>query len=651
MRTASRTPVTLKIKFKSTTLEQFIERYSVDISHGGIFIRTKDPLPVGTNLKFEFQLKDASPLITGDGTVVWTRDFDPTRSGVAPGMGVRFDRLPSESQDVLEQILAHKTAKLGKAPESFLDTPTKVSFGNVPTKVAPKDILEGLAQAESRRTLLGVGMTKATGKSDDITPLPSPQPFHTDLDDFPDEAFEEATKVASLDALARRSVAEESGANPVPFGKSFEEDVTVERRGRLSRPPGPRESGPIAVQAAGSAAASATAPIFHDLPSRSPFASAGAEQALGAERRPADDLADRPDPFSLPPPLGPRDEADTAEAARPSHRLRIVPPAPPDETGEGEPEPPASQGSVTGQAPVPRESSNLPWIAAALLVLLIGGIGGFWLLSGDDDEARNQAGQKAGPAKPAAAPAEVAPPGEGTTAQAGAAKPAAAPPQGGLDVTITSVPEGAMAELVGGSQSGPTPMTFRGLTAGEHYQVRLSKAGFVLAEMTLKPEAGNPPAFELEAKPSVLRVTSEPAGAQVWINGRRQRSLTPVDVRLSRRTTDSKQVKLSLRKAGYSTAEQQISLDDLVDQGDALVQEVALVLARRTAAADPDEAETDDSEGGGSDEQAGEGSEAVGPARDRDKENASAETEAAKPDDKGEPDGIVRPDIPDWMKP
>ncbi len=635
--------MTLKIKFKSTTLEQFIERYSVDISHGGIFIRTKDPLPVGTNLKFEFQLKDASPLITGDGTVVWTRDFDPTRSGVAPGMGVRFDRLPSESQEVLEKILAHKTAKLGKPPESFLDTPTKVAFGNVPTKVAPKDILEGLAQAESRRTLLGVGMTRITGKSEDVTPLPSPQPFHADLDEFPDEAFEEATKVAALDALARRSVADESGANPVPFGKSLEEDVTVERRGRLSRPPGPRESGPISVQASGSAAA---APIFHDLPNRSPFAGAGAEQGLSAERNPADDMDDRPDPFSLPP--GSRDEA--AEAARPSHRLRIVPPVPSDEAGEPEQEPPAAQGSVTGATPVQRQASNVPWIAAALMVLLIVGIGGFLLLGGDDEEASPRAGQKSAPTPVAApTPPPAAPAGEGATAPAGAAQTAAATAPQGLDVTITSVPEGAMAELIGGSQSGPTPMTFHGLTPGQHYQVKLTKAGFVLAEMTLKPEAGNPEAFELEAKPSVLRVTSEPAGAQVWINGRRQRSLTPVDVRLSRRTTDSKQVKLSLRKTGYSTAEQQISLDDLVDQGDAMVQEVALVLARRTAAQDDSETDGED----GSEQPAGDSEgEAVGPARDKDKEDASASTdESDKSSEERDAEGIVKPGLPDWMKP
>src|SRR2546430_1135060 len=99
-----RTPITLKIKFKSSNLDQFIERYSVDVSRGGIFIRTKEPLQVGTNLKFEFQLQDTSSLIAGEGTVVWIREHDPNRTGVAPGMGVRFDRLQPSSMQVLERI-------------------------------------------------------------------------------------------------------------------------------------------------------------------------------------------------------------------------------------------------------------------------------------------------------------------------------------------------------------------------------------------------------------------------------------------------------------------------------------------------------------------------------------------------------------------
>src|SRR5688572_15721783 len=138
-RKEKRTPVTLKIKFKSATLDQFIERYSVDVSHGGIFIRTKDPLAVGTQLRFEFQLQDASPLISGDGTVVWTREFDPSRVGVAPGMGVRFDRLASESQQVLDRILAQK-GKDGLEPKFDSLTPVAEK-----TKVAPAPLVSGLA--------------------------------------------------------------------------------------------------------------------------------------------------------------------------------------------------------------------------------------------------------------------------------------------------------------------------------------------------------------------------------------------------------------------------------------------------------------------------------------------------------------------------
>src|SRR3954470_13439198 len=110
-RQGKRTPVTLKIKFKSETLEQFIERYAVDVSKGGIFIRTKEPLAVGTQMRFEFQLQDASSLIAGEGTVVWIRELDLTRANVTPGMGVRFDKLQPASHSVLDRILLEKNKR------------------------------------------------------------------------------------------------------------------------------------------------------------------------------------------------------------------------------------------------------------------------------------------------------------------------------------------------------------------------------------------------------------------------------------------------------------------------------------------------------------------------------------------------------------
>src|SRR5258708_40334954 len=104
----SRAPINLRIKFRSESIEQFIDRYSIDVSRGGIFIRTREPLAVGTQLRFDFQLQDAAPLLAGEGTVVWIRENDPARAGVTPGMGVRFDKLTPTSQPILEKILSEK---------------------------------------------------------------------------------------------------------------------------------------------------------------------------------------------------------------------------------------------------------------------------------------------------------------------------------------------------------------------------------------------------------------------------------------------------------------------------------------------------------------------------------------------------------------
>jgi uncharacterized protein (TIGR02266 family) len=106
-----RVAVNLRIKFRSENIDQFIERYAIDVSRGGIFIRTREPLSVGTQLKFDFQLQDTSPLMAGEGTVVWIREHDPSRAGVTPGMGVRFDKLTPASQPVLDKILTDKTRR------------------------------------------------------------------------------------------------------------------------------------------------------------------------------------------------------------------------------------------------------------------------------------------------------------------------------------------------------------------------------------------------------------------------------------------------------------------------------------------------------------------------------------------------------------
>jgi len=126
-------PVNLRIKFRSDSLPQFIERYATDVSRGGIFIRTREPLGVGTQLKLDFQYQGGTPLMSGDGTVVWVREFDPSRANVPPGMGVRFDKLAPESLGVLEQILVAKAQREGGAAGATGVNPSRpVPLENVP---------------------------------------------------------------------------------------------------------------------------------------------------------------------------------------------------------------------------------------------------------------------------------------------------------------------------------------------------------------------------------------------------------------------------------------------------------------------------------------------------------------------------------------
>jgi uncharacterized protein (TIGR02266 family) len=154
-----RGPVSLRIKFRSASLDQFIERYAVDVSRGGIFIRTREPLAVGTQLRFDFQLQDAAPLLAGEGTIVWIRENDPSRAGVTPGMGVRFDKLTAASQPILEKILAEK------ARREQAGSPAKPGPAGGMAVRRPSSTFSALDPAAARAAQAAVGPPRVGGLS------------------------------------------------------------------------------------------------------------------------------------------------------------------------------------------------------------------------------------------------------------------------------------------------------------------------------------------------------------------------------------------------------------------------------------------------------------------------------------------------------
>lgn len=79
------------------SIEEFVAEYVTDVSGGGIFIRSKHPLPVGTwvNLRFTLLLNEIE-VIEGVGEVVHV-----TPDGPDKGMGVAFRQLSPEARDVI----------------------------------------------------------------------------------------------------------------------------------------------------------------------------------------------------------------------------------------------------------------------------------------------------------------------------------------------------------------------------------------------------------------------------------------------------------------------------------------------------------------------------------------------------------------------
>jgi PilZ domain len=93
----------LTINKEFDSFDQFVREYVMNISRSGVFIKTADPLAVGSivNLRFTVVM-DGIETIEGEGEVVRVEQ-DPA------GMGVVFKRLGHYSQNLVEKLLTHRS--------------------------------------------------------------------------------------------------------------------------------------------------------------------------------------------------------------------------------------------------------------------------------------------------------------------------------------------------------------------------------------------------------------------------------------------------------------------------------------------------------------------------------------------------------------
>lgn len=151
---SSKGPV-LKIRTKSTSVEDFVQRHARDFSTQGVFVMTKRPLEIGAPLGIEFQLVDEQPVFSCRGFVAWRRVPTDDANRTA-GMGVAFAQLHADATDVLARMVRQRGAASSRFDEEG---------GSAPGPGAPRTSMAPGAAAPRTTTRPARGLWSAAGNS------------------------------------------------------------------------------------------------------------------------------------------------------------------------------------------------------------------------------------------------------------------------------------------------------------------------------------------------------------------------------------------------------------------------------------------------------------------------------------------------------
>jgi molecular chaperone DnaK len=131
--TAASSPLTLvRVRLKYPDVETLVERFSANVTRGGIFLASRDPRPVGTAIRFEVSLLGGGVVLSGEGKVTWVKAYDPAAPTRPHGMGVSFTRLDSSCREMFKRLIDRRDAAPKPGPAN---TGTPLEGGDRPGRL------------------------------------------------------------------------------------------------------------------------------------------------------------------------------------------------------------------------------------------------------------------------------------------------------------------------------------------------------------------------------------------------------------------------------------------------------------------------------------------------------------------------------------
>jgi len=110
-RVANRLHHELPVAYRS--VGSFLSDWATNISQGGLFINTRKPLPVGTDVKILIQLPGAAFPYELTGRVARVTEFD-NAANMVPGMGVQFTAIDDAKKREIDEFVTRLRKEFGE---------------------------------------------------------------------------------------------------------------------------------------------------------------------------------------------------------------------------------------------------------------------------------------------------------------------------------------------------------------------------------------------------------------------------------------------------------------------------------------------------------------------------------------------------------
>jgi len=547
-----RANVQLKVRYKSATVDEFIEQYAVDISRGGIFIKQKAPMPIGTLLKFEFQLKDESRLIHGVGRVVWRREEGGTEPA---GMGIKFIKMDPESKVLVERIVEAR----GAAPAAY-----EAGGGDAGDVGAPAP--SAAPQPRYKQTLQ---FDAAALKSGDPASAGGFFPSTSSEADLP--PVEDRTQVRH----ASEFLASALGSAGIDSEASREAELRAEEARKRSAE---IERERAQADAAKKASADAAEAARREAEDHAEAEKRAAERATAEKNAAVEKTAAAARAAAQPEKAAPAKAAPVAVAKAPE---KAAPAAKKDEPARSSVRPQPLKVPSLPPPPAPREEPRSMMLPIVGTVLVLGAVAVWWFTRTPEPTGEVATTTETPLTEEDAGAAAVAEGGE----DAGAAELAAVdepvdagPPVVMAQVRIESTPPGAQV-LLGTADRGVTPLALD-LPVGAATSLTLRMAGYtaLTRDVTAREGTNAPVRVTLASLPYSIDVETTPPGARVSGGGRT--ILSPGTLTFDRPRGP---VTVTASKNNFTNSVRTLTLPEFTESEGSMHASVSLTLAARAA--------------------------------------------------------------------